>query len=148
MVGDIVGLVLLAVVRQDDVGPALATEACVSGGLRRLVAAGRVLGRESEHAAGRRQDGVGTASRYFRHESRSECACGCRSMCVEKTNLGWIGSRISRIPASSGCRLPFRRLHRRHAATTFTHVVPPPPERGTTWSTVNRSPRRLQYWQV
>ena len=30
--------------------------------------------------------GVGTASRYFRHESSNEWAWGCLSMCVEKTN--------------------------------------------------------------
>src|SRR2546428_13003891 len=67
-------------------------------------------------------------------------------MCVEKTNLGWIGSRTRRIPVSSGSRFPFLRLQRRQAATTFVHVVSPPRERGRTWSTVRRSPRRLQYW--
>src|SRR2546426_6856324 len=68
-------------------------------------------------------------------------------MCVENTNFGCTGSRMSRIPTSSTRRLPFRKLQRRQAATTFTQVVSPPRERGTTWSTVSRSPRRLQYWQ-
>src|SRR2546428_461010 len=69
-------------------------------------------------------------------------------MCVEKTNLGWIGSRTRRIPVSSGSRFPFLRLQRRQAATTFVHVVSPPRERGRTWSTVRRSPRRLEYRHV
>src|SRR5262245_21235368 len=106
--------------------------------------------RQSAHAAlqQRAQEGAGTATRYLRHESSSECACGCLSMCVENTNLGCTGSRSSRIPTSSSRRLPFLRLQRRHAATTLVQLVSPPRERGRTWSTVRRSPRRLQYWQV
>ena len=58
------------------------------------------------------------------------------------------GVRSSAIPDSSGVRLPLCRLQRRQAATTFVQVVSPPRDRGSTWSTVRRSPRRLQYWQV
>src|SRR5689334_10766547 len=54
------------------------------------------------------------------------------------------------MPLSRGSRLPLRRLQLPQAVTTFSHVVRPPRERGTTWSKVrswlgNGSP---QYWQV
>ena len=44
------------------------------------------------------------------------------------------GLRISRIPAAAGCPPPLRRLHSMHAHTTFSQVVRPPRQRGTTWS--------------
>src|SRR5207302_5652921 len=90
----------------------------------------------------------GTATRYFRQESRKDTAWGCRRRWTEKRNRGCTGSRIRRIPASSSSRFPLRRLHLRQAATTFVQVVSPPRDRGSTWSTVRRSPRRLQYWHA
>src|SRR5439155_6388346 len=85
---------------------------------------------------------------YFRQESRKDPAWGCRRRWTEKRNRGCTGSRIRRIPASSSSRFPLRRLHLRQAATTFVQVVSPPRDRGSTWSTVRRSPRRLQYWHA
>ena len=49
-------------------------------------------------------------------------------------------------PASGSCE-PFRRLQGPQEATTFSQVVRPPRERGTTWSKVRWS-RLPQYWQV
>src|SRR4029078_12107976 len=46
---------------------------------------------------------------------------------------------------SCGVRLPLRRLQGEHAATTFSHVVWPPRERGTIWSKA-RSVPSPQYW--
>src|SRR6516225_8389333 len=47
-------------------------------------------------------------------------------------------------------RLPFRRLHGLQAVTTLVHIVRPPRDLGTTWSTVRslvaKSPP--QYWQL
>src|SRR5262249_6317553 len=75
---------------------------------------------------------VGTATRYFRHESRKLVAWGCRMRCTEKRNWGCTGSRMSRNRASSSVRFPLKRLQRRQAATTLVQVVCPPRERGTT----------------
>src|SRR5271155_2311962 len=49
--------------------------------------------------------------------------------------------------ATDGSMSAFLRLQSEQAATTFSHVVTPPLERGTTWSKV-RSSRWPQYWQV
>jgi hypothetical protein len=49
--------------------------------------------------------------------------------------------------AVAGIMSAFFRLQAEQAATTFSHEVTPPRERGTTWSNV-RSSRALQYWQV
>src|ERR1700760_4387177 len=49
--------------------------------------------------------------------------------------------------ALAGSMSAFLRLHSEQAATTFSQVVIPPFERGTTWSKV-RSSRWPQYWQV
>src|SRR6195256_2593533 len=49
--------------------------------------------------------------------------------------------------ALAGSMSAFLRLHSEQAATTFSQVVIPPFERGTTWSNV-RSSRWPQYWQV
>src|ERR1700691_2355778 len=49
--------------------------------------------------------------------------------------------------ATAGSMSAFFRLQSEQAATTFSHVVKPPLERGTTWSKV-RSSRWPQYWQV
>src|SRR5207244_2637903 len=76
----------------------------------RLIPAGLVLGGQPERGGPRRYDGVGTATRYFRHESRSECACGCLSMCVEKTKLGWVGSGMGRSPVVSVGRVAVLRV--------------------------------------
>ncbi len=54
---------------------------------------------------------------------------------------------MSRMPASCGSRAPLRRLHGTQAATTFSHDVSPPRERGMTWSTVSAREPRPQYWQ-
>src|ERR1700748_1749610 len=48
--------------------------------------------------------------------------------------------------AAAGSMSAFLRLHSEQAATTFSQVVIPPFERGTTWSNV-RSSRWPQYWQ-
>ena len=111
----------------------------------RLIPRGGELRGELEQPA---QSAVGTATRYLRHESRNDVACGCLNRCMENRNWGCTGSRMSRSRASSSVRLPFCRLHLRHAATTLTQVVCPPRDRGITWSTVSFSPRRRQYWHV
>ena len=49
------------------------------------------------------------------------------------------------MPASSGVRSRFGRLHGRQAAATFSHPCWPPPERGITWSIESAWPP--QYWQ-
>ena len=49
--------------------------------------------------------------------------------------------------ATEGNRSAFLRLQTEQAATTFSQLVIPPFERGTTWSKV-RSSRSPQYWQV
>lgn len=48
--------------------------------------------------------------------------------------LGRTGSVNSFIPAWVGVRPPFRLLHVVQEHTTFSHVVRPPWDRGTTWS--------------
>lgn len=45
---------------------------------------------------------------------------------------GLLGFRLNLMPASSGDRPPFKRLHSRQAQTIFSQVVSPPRERGTT----------------
>src|SRR5437773_1547616 len=104
----------------------------------RLVARGLELRRQPEQRA---QGDDGTATRYFRHESRKLVAWGWRIRCTENRNCGCTGSRMSRRRASSTVRFPLKRLQRRQAATTLVHVVCPPRERGMTWSTVSFSPR-------
>src|SRR4051794_14069640 len=43
-------------------------------------------------------------------------------------------------------RFSLRELHRRHAATTLSHVCGPPFDRGTTWSTFSAG--LPQYWHT
>jgi hypothetical protein len=50
---------------------------------------------------------------------------------------GWLASLI---PASSGVRSRFRKLHGRHAAVTFSQTFMPPRERGITWSMESATP--------
>src|SRR3954451_19667130 len=50
------------------------------------------------------------------------------------------------IPISCGRRSALRRLHGAQEVTMFSQLVPPPRERGTTWSTVSRDVEP-QYWQ-
>src|SRR5213079_977931 len=115
---------------------------CPAAGPARFRAARTVFGspRPAIHVAPAglpgAQDVEGTATRYFRQESRNEPAWGCRRRCTENRKRGCTGSRTRRMPASSSNRLPLRRLHLRHAVTTFVHVVSPPRDRGSTWSTV------------
>jgi hypothetical protein len=54
------------------------------------------------------------------------------------------------MPQWCGSRLPFSRLHAEHEVTTFSHVVRPPRERGTTWSKVSSCVGNgwPQYWQA
>jgi hypothetical protein len=44
------------------------------------------------------------------------------------------------MPASSGVRSRFRKLHPRHAAITFSQMFFPPRERGMTWSMLSAVP--------
>ena len=50
------------------------------------------------------------------------------------------------MPASSIVRLPLRRLHGAHEATTFSQIDSPPRLRGTTWSRVSFPASVPQYW--
>jgi len=54
------------------------------------------------------------------------------------------------MPLSRGSRLPLSKLQVEQAVTTFSHVVRPPRERGTTWSKVRswEGKSSPQYWQV
>ena len=60
--------------------------------------------------------------------------------------LGWRGGRRSCMPTCRSVFDPLRRLQGEQAATTFSQLVIPPRDRGSTWSKV-RSPLALQYWQ-
>ncbi len=118
-VGEGEGLAAAGHAQQDGVGAALADHGHQTVDRLRLVPGGGELGGEREQhrvVRGTAQDVDGTATRYFRHESRNEVACGCRSRCTEKRNCGCTGSRISRSRASSRVRLPLSRLQRRRAS--------------------------------
>ena len=62
--------------------------------------------------------------------------------------FGFTGWRIICIRASWGVRPPLRTLQATHAQTMFSHVVPPPRLRGTTWSSDSSLVGKLwpQYW--
>jgi hypothetical protein len=62
---------------------------------------------------------------------------------IHASSRGVNGGRANRMFASSGVRSRLRKLHGRHAATTFVHSCCPPRLRGMTWSI--ESARPLQY---
>ncbi len=62
--------------------------------------------------------------------------------------FGLRGTARSRIPASSGVRLPLRLLHGMQAVTKFSQESVPPRDRGMTWSMVSGTERVPQYWQA
>src|SRR4051794_28922059 len=66
--------------------------------------------------------------------------CGIRGAAslMKRTSCGARGGVFSSMPTCSGVRSPFRRLHGAHAVTTFSQIVSPPFDRGTTWSSVRR----------
>src|SRR5439155_15583969 len=61
-----------------------------------------------------------------------------------KPSDGAKGWRCRWKPASCGVLSIFLALHRRHAATTFSHTWSPPRERGSTWSRFSAA--EPQYW--
>ena len=91
--------------------------------MQRLGRPDRVL--ECEAVQRSAQDAIG---RYGRHVSGMPLT----DTITQAVARGARHGRASRIPASSGVRSRFVRLHGRHAAATFSHVCGPPFERGTT----------------
>src|SRR5262249_46324763 len=90
------------------------------------------------------------ASAGPRNGSHSRYVCRRAAPRNSGVHRGRTGFLRSFIPASSGVRPPLLRLQGTHEQTTFSQLVFPPWERGTTWSRFSseRAIWRPQYWQV
>ena len=64
---------------------------------------------------------------------------------MKSAGAGGRGGFASPIAASSSSLSPLRRLHGAHDVTTFSQTESPPRLRGTTWSSVRRTPLVPQY---
>src|SRR5262249_32094444 len=94
-----------------------------------------------ERRDGRRRPRAG-ARTQIRYGSQPGSTCPRRR---RNPAEGANGCRCRWNPASCGVRSIFLALHRRHAATTFSHTCSPPRDRGSTWSRFSAA--APQYWQ-
>ena len=84
------------------------------------------------------------AALHQRNGAHVACGLPPAATCTQSKRPGLDGVRRSWRPACDGVLPPLRVLHRRHAATTFSHRWVPPWTFGMTWSTFSAdSP---QYW--
>ncbi len=93
---------------------------------------------------------VGSSSAMVQYGTHSAGILGPVALTVTDGNhVGLRGLDRRRMPASTGVRSAFARLHGRQQDTTFSQVVRPPRDFGTTWSKLKSSDmhRVPQYWQ-